>query len=48
MFQSLDEQIKTSEGGRPSTRVRLGLFAGIAIILVVLFGGLYFAIVSFE
>jgi len=48
MFQTLDEQIETTEGGRPSTTTRLARFAGVAVILVVLFAGLYYAIVSFE
>lgn len=48
MFQTLDEQIETTEGGRPTASVRLARFAEIAIILVVLFAGLYYAIVSFE
>ncbi len=45
MFQTLDEQIERTEGGRPTARAR---FASVAVILVVLFAGLYFAIVSFE
>jgi len=48
MFQTIDEQIETTEGGRPSTTARLVRFASIAAILVVLFAGLYYAIVSFE
>ena len=48
MFQTLDEQIETTEGGRPTNRARLVRFAEIAIISVLLFGGLYLAIVSFE
>lgn len=48
MFEPLDEQIETTEGGRPTLSARLVRFAGIAVILVVLFAGLYFAIVSFE
>jgi hypothetical protein len=48
MFQTIDEQIETTEGGRPSTRARLVRFAGIAAILIVLFAALYYAIVSFE
>jgi hypothetical protein len=48
MFQTLDEQIETTEGGRPKTKECLVRFAVIAIVSVVLFGGLYFAIVSFE
>lgn len=48
MFQTLDEQIETTESGRPTVSARLVRFAGIAAILVVLFAGLYYAIVSFE
>jgi hypothetical protein len=48
MFQTIDEQIETTEGARPTTRARLVRFAGIAVILVVLFAALYYAIVSFE
>ena len=48
MFQTLDEEIETTEGGRPKTKECLVRFAVIAIVSVVLFGGLYFAIVSFE
>lgn len=48
MFQTLDEQIETTEGGRPSTRARAVRFAGVAVILVVLFAALYYAIVYFE
>lgn len=48
MFQTLGEQIETTEGGRPTVRARLVRFAGISVILVVLFAGLYYAIVSFE
>ena len=48
MFKTLDEQIETTEGGRATIRVRSVRFAGIAVILVVFFAGLYFAIVPFE
>ena len=48
MFQTVDEQIETTEGGRPTVSARLVRFAGIAAILAVLFAGLYYAIVSFE
>jgi len=47
MFQTLDEQIET-EGSRPTTTERLVRLAGIAIVSVLLFGGLYFVIVAFE
>jgi hypothetical protein len=48
MFQTLDEQIERTVGGRPTTSARLVRFAEIAIVLAGLFGGLYFAIASFE
>jgi len=48
MFQTLDEQIERTEGGRPTTSARLVRFAEIATVLVCLIGGLYFAIASFE
>ena len=48
MFQTIDEQIETTEGGRPSVRAHVVRFAGIAAILIVLFAALYYAIVSFE
>ena len=48
MFQTIDEQIETTEGGRAGVRTRLVRFAGIAAILTVLFAALYYAIVSFE
>ena len=48
MFQTLDEQIERTEGGHPSTSAWLVRFAEIAIVLVCLFAGLYFAIASFE
>jgi len=48
MFETIDEQVETTEGGRPTISKRLARFAGIAVVLVVFFAGLYFAIVSFE
>lgn len=48
MFQTIDEQIERTEGGRPTLRARMVRFAGIAAVLGVFFAGLYFAIVSFE
>ena len=48
MFQTIDEQIETTEGGCLSVRARFARFAGITAILIVLFAGLYYAIVSFE
>jgi hypothetical protein len=48
MFQTIDEEVERTEGGRPTMSARIARFAGIAVVLVVLFAGLYFAIVSFE
>jgi hypothetical protein len=48
MFQTLDEQIETTDGDHATIRARLIRFAEVALILVVLFAGLYFAIRSFE
>ena len=48
MFQTIDEQIESTEGGRPTMSSRLGRFTGIAVVLLVFFAGLYFAIVSFD
>jgi len=48
MFQTIDEEVERTEGGRPTMSARMARIAGIAVVLVVLFAGLYFAIVSFE
>jgi len=48
MFGSLDEQIERTEGGRPAAGARLVRFVGIAILSVVVFGGLYLVIVALE
>jgi hypothetical protein len=48
MFQTLDEQIERTESGHPTTREWLVRFAGIAIVSVVLFGGLFLVIVALE
>ena len=48
MFVTLDEQIETTEGSHRTWSARLARFTGIAVVLVVFFGALYFAIVSFE
>ncbi len=48
MFDSLEEEIKTAEGGRP-TAMQLALrFVSIALLSVVVLGGLYLAIVALE
>jgi hypothetical protein len=48
MFQTLDEQIESTEGVRPTMRARLVRLVGVVMVMAVLIGGLYFAIVSFE
>jgi len=48
MFQSLDEEIEQAEGGRPKTSEQLVRLVGVAILSVVVFGGLYLAIVALE
>ncbi len=48
MFQTLDEQIGKVEAGRHTTTERLVRLASIIGISVVLFGGLYLAIVALE
>jgi hypothetical protein len=48
MFETVDEQIETTEGGPVTTRTRLIRLAEIVVIVGMLFAGLYFAIVSFE
>ena len=48
MFQTIDEQIERTEGGRPTVSTRLVRLAVITVVLLVFFAGLYFAIVSFD
>ena len=48
MFSSLQEQIETTEGGRPKTTDTLVRFAGIAVLAVVVFGGLCALILVLE
>lgn len=48
MFDSLDEEIREPEGGRPTTREKLVRYASIAVLSLVVFGGLYFVIVALE
>ena len=48
MFPSLDEQIESTEGGRPKAIERLLRFAGVTVLSVVIFGGLYLVIVALE
>ena len=46
MFHSLDEEIESTEGGRPKASERWLRFAGIALLSMAIFGGLYLAIVA--
>lgn len=48
MFGSLQEQIESSEGGRPTTKHTLVRFAGIAVLAMVVFGGLCALILALE
>lgn len=48
MFDSLDEQIITTEGTHPTTSQRLFRFLWIVIVALLVFGGLYLAVVSLD
>jgi len=48
MFGSLDEQIETTEGRHLAVRERLVRLAGVAILSVLMFGGLYLVLVTLE
>jgi len=48
MFQTLDEQIERTEGGRSLVREHLVRFGSLAAISVILFGGLLFLVVALE
>jgi hypothetical protein len=48
MFNSLDEGIRETGGGRHTPTEMLVRFAGIAVISLIVFGGLYLLIVAFE
>ena len=48
MFPSMDDQIESTEGGRPTAIERLIRFAGITVLSVVVFGGLYLVVVALE
>ena len=47
MFHSLDEQIESTVG-RPKKAEHLARFAGIVVLSVVVFGGLFALIVALE
>ena len=48
MFESLDEEIKITEGAGPTGKERLVRYLSVAILSVVVFGGLYLGIVALE
>lgn len=48
MFDSLEEEIRTAEGGRPTAKQLVLRFVSIAITSAVVLGGLYLAIVALE
>ena len=48
MFGSLQEQIESTEGARPKATDRLVRFAGMAVLAVVVFGGLCALILALE
>lgn len=48
MFDSLDEQIDTTEGARHTTGERVVRFFGMAVVAVLVFAGLYLGIVALQ
>ena len=48
MFQTLDEQIEMTEGSQPATGRRMSRLASIAIVAVLIFGGLLCLVFAFE
>jgi hypothetical protein len=48
MFDSLEREIETAEGGRPSATQRVLRFVSITVASAVVLGGLYLAIVALE
>lgn len=48
MFQSLDEEIKLSQGRTPAIRNRLLQYAGALCASVALFGALYLVVLFLE
>ncbi len=46
MFEILDDQIKIDEQKATTKRERVVLWAGIALLSVVLFGALYFGLIN--
>ncbi len=48
MFDSLDEQMKRDDAQQTTPRERLFKWAAVAVLSVLVFGGLYFAIQMME
>ena len=48
MFESLDEEIKITEGGSQTGKERLVRYLSVAILSVLVFAGLYLGIVALE
>jgi hypothetical protein len=48
MFDSLEDEIQTAEGGRPTTKQRVVRFVSMVVASAVVLGGLYLAIVALE
>lgn len=48
MFQSLDEEMEKTEGGRPKTFANLACLVGIVVLSAAVFGGLCLVVVGLE
>ena len=48
MFNNLDEQIENTQSGPPTKIERLIRLAGVALLSVLLFGGLYLGVLLLE
>lgn len=48
MFDSLDERIRQDDASETTPRERMFKWIAIAVLSVVVFGGIYFAIQMFE
>lgn len=48
MFQTLDEQIDIAEGGHPKASKQVVRFAGMAVVALVVFAGLYYLLMALE
>ena len=48
MFAELDEEIQKVEGDRPTAATKMARFAGLAVLSVIVFGGLVLVILALE